>query len=187
MLTRLPARVPKGRQGARWGTDMTPDCRGLEDERLSLSFRLSFYSGHSSFSMYCMLFVAVSQCMCGGGSRAPREAACAAAFRRVDPVSAKATDRCSQVFPSFTGRLLDGGPQGSRESPEAAERWLAAGPHPGPCFLDTDSFCDMPAGPRPETPGQATAAHPPWPGARLLRCAGGEQGWWACRQLLSLL
>lgn len=27
---------------------------------MSLSFRLSFYSGHSSFGMYCMLFLAVS-------------------------------------------------------------------------------------------------------------------------------
>uniref|UniRef100_A0A671V3B6 Phospholipid phosphatase 1a n=1 Tax=Sparus aurata TaxID=8175 RepID=A0A671V3B6_SPAAU len=33
-----------------------------EDEPLSNEGRLSFYSGHSSLSMYCMLFLAVSTC-----------------------------------------------------------------------------------------------------------------------------
>lgn len=34
----------------------------------SFSSRLSFYSGHSSFSMYCMLFVAVSALRVHGGA-----------------------------------------------------------------------------------------------------------------------
>lgn len=36
-----------------------------------LSFRLSFYSGHSSFSMYCMLFLAVSTCLRDAGQGSP--------------------------------------------------------------------------------------------------------------------
>lgn len=52
----IAPKAPRGASADRRPLGLTED----PDIVIPLLHRLSFYSGHSSFSMYCMLFLAVS-------------------------------------------------------------------------------------------------------------------------------